>query len=706
MAGDNVLGSVSIEITGDTTRLLQDFAKAQAAGKTAGVVLSAAFIQATQAAQRLAEAGAAFGPAIAAGNAVAIAAVSEYQTELLAATVALEAEIAAVNQDTAAKTRNAGATRQATEQVRSFVGVLPGFGIAAERFVGLLPGLGGIIMSAFPVFGAIAFGEALFRIGEHAAKLSPELAQLEAAEKNLEKVTESTNREFDHLSKTFEKLQVERATLEIGKAAGQRIAAFISDSDVKDEEARIRYLGDLIERTQKKIAQEAIDSRLSGNPLLDLNPLITGMKFATARDAQAESKNVQAYQLELDVIKERLRVSKEQTKVDQDHASKDAAEESERAWERQKRAFEEYKHAQDEITRSIERRQDALDREAQKLHDLTQRVAVSNRETADKFAEAANKYADVHAKLEAANTKRPFEPKPLLEQTPIDIPIQQRIKGPLGAGIALSQAGFKTIQEQQSQIKHEQELLTLMREAHSPLGQQLALRQSILQAQIALDESQGKSTAKQLADLDKIRRQVELIHRRSVGAEPLSRALQLQTDRVPGAVAGGLTKGIIDGKHIGQDIRESLKGIGQEMLGTVLKQLIDQIIIATGVQTIMTAVFSANTIATIANTVATWASAIAGIFGFAEGGRPPVGVASIVGERGPELFIPDAAGQIVPAGQFSQSAFSGGGTSRGGDSFHFHGPMAFNGVQDVRGMMRSISEYAKNQSLRRSPYNS
>ena len=42
---------------------------------------------------------------------------------------------------------------------------------------------------------------------------------------------------------------------------------------------------------------------------------------------------------------------------------------------------------------------------------------------------------------------------------------------------------------------------------------------------------------------------------------------------------------------------------------------------------------------------------------FANGGRPPVGRPSIVGERGPELFIPDSAGTIVPNHQL------GGGTS-------------------------------------------
>ena len=36
------------------------------------------------------------------------------------------------------------------------------------------------------------------------------------------------------------------------------------------------------------------------------------------------------------------------------------------------------------------------------------------------------------------------------------------------------------------------------------------------------------------------------------------------------------------------------------------------------------------------------------MFGFADGGRPPVGRPSIVGERGPELFVPDRAGTIIP----------------------------------------------------------
>jgi lambda family phage tail tape measure protein len=46
---------------------------------------------------------------------------------------------------------------------------------------------------------------------------------------------------------------------------------------------------------------------------------------------------------------------------------------------------------------------------------------------------------------------------------------------------------------------------------------------------------------------------------------------------------------------------------------------------------------------------------IAGIasgLGFAGGGMPPVGMASLVGENGPELFVPHTAGTVVPNGGF------------------------------------------------------
>jgi lambda family phage tail tape measure protein len=54
--------------------------------------------------------------------------------------------------------------------------------------------------------------------------------------------------------------------------------------------------------------------------------------------------------------------------------------------------------------------------------------------------------------------------------------------------------------------------------------------------------------------------------------------------------------------------------------------------------------------------------------GFADGGDPPVGMASLVGERGPELFIPKTAGTIIPNGLLA-SAMGGGG-----QTINYNGP--------------------------------
>jgi hypothetical protein len=44
---------------------------------------------------------------------------------------------------------------------------------------------------------------------------------------------------------------------------------------------------------------------------------------------------------------------------------------------------------------------------------------------------------------------------------------------------------------------------------------------------------------------------------------------------------------------------------------------------------------------------------MAGSLGFANGGDPPVGVPSMVGENGPELFVPRQSGTIIPNNKLS-----------------------------------------------------
>jgi lambda family phage tail tape measure protein len=86
--------------------------------------------------------------------------------------------------------------------------------------------------------------------------------------------------------------------------------------------------------------------------------------------------------------------------------------------------------------------------------------------------------------------------------------------------------------------------------------------------------------------------------------------------------------------------------------------------------------------------------------GYADGGDPPMGKVSIVGERGPELFIPKSAGTIIP--NHALSSMMGGG-----QTINYNGPYiasmnAIDTQSSVQFLARNKSAvWAANQSAQR-----
>jgi hypothetical protein len=105
-------------------------------------------------------------------------------------------------------------------------------------------------------------------------------------------------------------------------------------------------------------------------------------------------------------------------------------------------------------------------------------------------------------------------------------------------------------------------------------------------------------------------------------------------------ISRNLAQGVVFGNNIGDALVNSFKAAAAEALANGLFDLL------TGGRG------GGGIIGTLANTLGV-------VFGgaFANGGRPPVGRISLVGERGPELFVPDAAGVIIP-----NNRMGGGGT--------------------------------------------
>jgi phage-related minor tail protein len=88
------------------------------------------------------------------------------------------------------------------------------------------------------------------------------------------------------------------------------------------------------------------------------------------------------------------------------------------------------------------------------------------------------------------------------------------------------------------------------------------------------------------------------------------------------------------------------------------------------------------------------------VSGFADGGDPPVNQVSVVGERGPELFIPKTAGTIIPNNAL--------GNLGGNSGPVFNGPYIANmSAIDTQSAMQFLARnkqavWSANQSAQRS----
>lgn len=168
-----------------------------------------------------------------------------------------------------------------------------------------------------------------------------------------------------------------------------------------------------------------------------------------------------------------------------------------------------------------------------------------------------------------------------------------------------------------------------------------------------------------------------------------------------GQLSNALAKGIVDGgKGLGKDIRQSLAGIGKEMLGDILKQSMEQLVIA----------ITGNTIATNINTLWTQIQALAAKIPFFAGGTDSApGGFAMVGEKGPEIVNLPRGSQVVPNHAIKRYADGVGYSSSSSSSqsfgdMHFHAHGMSNPDQFIDHVMRKLPNKLKARSSSFSPY--
>ena len=150
-----------------------------------------------------------------------------------------------------------------------------------------------------------------------------------------------------------------------------------------------------------------------------------------------------------------------------------------------------------------------------------------------------------------------------------------------------------------------------------------------------LKERFGELDAQQIIDLikqeDLLKKKVEVMTRQEEVAKKINGAFKQIGEDIGSGITDALVGAIQGTKSLGEAAKSILNDISSSLLRIGINAALSGLFGGTG---------------------------FGKFLGFANGGRPPVGRASIVGEKGPELFIPKTSGTIIPNNQI-------GGTSGG-----------------------------------------
>ena len=146
--------------------------------------------------------------------------------------------------------------------------------------------------------------------------------------------------------------------------------------------------------------------------------------------------------------------------------------------------------------------------------------------------------------------------------------------------------------------------------------------------------------------------------------------------------------GVVDGsKTASEAFRDMFANVGKAFIDMATQIIAKQMVMIT-MQSILkalggpTAQMSGGSPINFASPDAGVLSSLGGIpTGYANGGTPPMGQPSIVGERGPELFIPNQSGRVVSNEAMGNYMPSNSSSSSGGPiTINYNGPMLnFNG---------------------------
>ena len=595
------LGSVRVKIEGDSTKLQADLKTAEAAAANAGGKIAQAFNKS-------------------AGS--------------------MNNTTATIKQVASGITQTGEAAEKAGQKVQSFVGAIPGFGVAAERFIGMVPGFGDTLTSLFPLFGATAFLAVIDRIAPKILEAAQAFDPMTAATERAKQAAESYDDIIQKLGADIRKLNAEALEFAVGKANALAIGAANKVVEQRLAENDQKLLELELSRTREilKTRQAAVDAPV--NPYdegggISLAAAVRQLKAAKL-DVETASKALNAFQLDTvdkadqatALTRDALLKGVDDRKKAGDESGKNAKRHTQEMAQADQLALAELKsNHQVTIGEEIKFYQQRLAVESantERHRDITMKLGTLNQERNKLIESIAKRGADVmDAEAKKAQqhvakfTELALESEALANRIAADmVKAQERAQenqtmrtaaGAEGAaeGRKLQNErayGLAVVHTLQQQVQHMRDLAQFDAEKGNARIAELQSLQKIAEAagdetkaaqySLQLERERAAITNQQYAAESAI---LELKQKQSVMGQ-LQGQLQQIGSQIPGQLGGALAGGIMSGnpgKAIGQEIRGALQGIGQQLLGTVFQAAIQQLVVSLGLNTLANTVLQA-----------------------------------------------------------------------------------------------------------------
>jgi len=234
--------------------------------------------------------------------------------------------------------------------------------------------------------------------------------------------------------------------------------------------------------------------------------------------------------------------------------------------------------------------------------------------------------------------------------------VGEKIRIQAGAITNESKLTFKSLQDELDLknriIENEKKMSTALAEKVSKVEQEFDFREKTLKTtleQLTKERDKIKENAEKRSGISKQEQEDIDIANAKVKAQEglittnnelrkdsidLTKKLHTEVDKVAEAFKEvGVT--------IGEDIKEGIKGLikGTSTLSDLLNNVADKFLDIALNQALFGDILGSK---------GDKGGGLLGFLGFANGGRPPVNRPSIVGEKGPELFVPRSSGNIIP----------------------------------------------------------